>query len=186
MNPGEGAFYGPKLEFILRDVLGREWQCGTWQVDFVLPKRLGATYIDASGAKQTPVMLHRAIFGSLERFIGILIEHHGGKFPLWLAPKQMIVVAITNNLDEYGKQVLQKFQDAGLRAEGDFRNEKLNYKIREHSLNKIPIIAICGKREVANGEITLRFMGQDKQQTVKIDVAIALLTTESQVPATFS
>ncbi len=182
MNPGEGAFYGPKLEFVLKDTLGREWQCGTWQVDFVLPKRLGATYIDANGEKQVPVMLHRAILGSMERFIGILLEHHAGHLPFWLSPTQVKICTITNDLDEYGEKVLQEFTKAGLRAESDFRSEKINYKIREHSVKKIPLLIICGKKEAENNQVTLRFLGKKEQETLDLNVALQQLRQQSIIP----
>ena len=182
MNPGEGAFYGPKLEFVLKDTLGREWQCGTLQVDFVLPERLGATYIDSDSKKKHPVLLHRAIFGSIERFIGILIENHAGKFPFWLAPVQIVVMAITNDLDDYGMEIFQQFEKAGLRVRHDFRNEKLNYKIREHSHKKVPVIAICGKKEATNNEVSLRYLGQEQQETLKIEQAVKQLAAKSVFP----
>ena len=147
MNPGEGAFYGPKLEFVLRDAIGRDWQCGTLQVDFVLPERLDAAYVGEDGQKHRPVMLHRAILGSLERFIGILIEHYAGKLPLWLAPVQVVVATITSDADDYALEVKAALAKAGLRVEVDLRNEKINYKVREHSLAKIPVMVVVGRRE---------------------------------------
>ncbi len=182
MNPGEGAFYGPKLEFVLKDTLGRDWQCGTWQVDFVLPERLGATYIDSNGDKKVPVMLHRAILGSMERFIGILLEHHSGNLPFWLAPIQIKICTITNDLDEYGEQVFQACRHAQLRAETDFRSEKINYKIREHSLKKVPVIMICGKKEAENGQVTLRFLGKKEQETLDLKTALQQLKIRGIIP----
>ena len=147
INPGEGAFYGPKFEYVLRDAIGRDWQCGTTQIDFNLPDRFGAFYIDADGSKKTPVMIHRAICGSMERFIGILIEHYAGHFPLWLAPVQVVVATITSDADDYAIVVVAAARRAGLRVEIDLRNEKINYKVREHSLAKVPAILVVGKKE---------------------------------------
>ena len=155
-NPGEGAFYGPKLEFVLRDAIGRDWQCGTLQVDMNLPERLDIHYVDENGEKQRPVMLHRALFGSLERFAGILIENYAGKFPLWLAPLQVVVATITNDADDYAEDVAAKLRDAGLHVKTDLRNEKINYKIREHSVTKVPVIAVVGKREADESTVALR------------------------------
>jgi threonyl-tRNA synthetase len=177
--PGEGAFYGPKLEFVLRDAIGRDWQCGTLQVDFNLPGRLGAEYVGEDSAKHIPVMLHRAIFGSLERFTGILIEHHAGAVPLWLAPVQVIVAPIVSDADAYAVNVCETLQRAGLRTETDLRNEKINYKIREHSLQKIPVIAVVGRKEAEDGTVTLRRLGSEKQETLTLANAIGTLTTES-------
>ena len=168
LNPGEGAFYGPKLEFVLKDAIGREFQCGTLQVDFILPERLGANYIGADGAKHRPVMLHRAILGSLERFIGILIEEYSGKFPLWLAPTQIVIVTITNDANEYAHKLKLLFDDNNFRSELDNSNEKINYKIREHSLRKIPIIIAVGKTEAANNSISVRRLGSNDQ--ISMDV----------------
>jgi len=166
INPGEGAFYGPKLEFTLVDAIGREWQCGTFQVDFILPERLDANYIASDGSKQRPVMLHRAILGSMERFIGILIENYAGKFPLWLAPTQMVVATITNDSDEYAKKVLQELKQNGFRVEVDLRAEKINAKVREHSLQKVPFILAVGKNEAAQNTIAVRKLGEDGQKIV--------------------
>jgi threonyl-tRNA synthetase len=177
--PGEGAFYGPKLEFVLRDAIGRDWQCGTLQVDFNLPGRLGAEYVGEDSAKHVPVMLHRAIFGSLERFTGILIEHHAGALPLWLAPVQVIVAPIVSDADAYAVGVREALHRAGLRAETDLRNEKINYKIREHSLQKIPVIAVVGRKEAEDGTVTLRRLGSEKQETLTLANAIGTLTTEA-------
>ena len=182
MNPGEGAFYGPKLEFVLKDTLGRDWQCGTWQVDLILPERLDATYIGEDGEKHRPVMLHRAIFGSLERFIGVLIEHYAGKFPLWLAPTQVVVTTITNAADAYAQQVLEKLKKAGLRAQIDLRNEKISYKIREHSLAKVPYIFVVGKQEAEQETVALRILGQDAQRIEPLSAAIAELLDKAKMP----
>ena len=182
-NPGEGAFYGPKLEFVLRDAIGRDWQCGTLQVDFVLPERLDAVYIGEDGAKHRPVMLHRAILGSFERFIGILIEHYAGKFPLWLAPRQVVVATITDAANSYAEEVLAKLRDAGLRAEADLRNEKINYKVREHSLSKVPVILVVGAREAEEKTVAVRRLGGEKQEVVALDAALATLTGEARSPS---
>lgn len=183
LNPGEGAFYGPKLEFVLRDAIGRDWQCGTLQVDFVLPERLDASYIGEDDARHRPVMLHRAILGSMERFLGILIENYAGKFPLWLSPVQVVVATITSDANDYAEQVVEKLSAAGLRAELDIRNEKINYKIRELSADKkIPVIAVVGKREAEEGKLALRRLGSQGQQIVTLDEAIDLLTDEATAP----
>lgn len=181
-NPGEGAFYGPKLEFVLRDAIGRDWQCGTLQVDLNLPGRLGASYVGEDGNKHTPVMLHRAIFGSLERFIGILIEHYAGKLPLWLAPTQVVIATITADGDEFAKTAAAELTAAGLRVELDLRNEKINYKVREHSHAKVPVIAAVGKREVEEGSLSLRRLGRKGQRSETLDDAIAALVTEARLP----
>ena len=180
MNPGEGAFYGPKLEFVLTDAVGRDWQCGTLQVDFVLPERLGAEYIAASGQKERPVMLHRAIIGTFERFMGILIEEYAGKFPLWLAPVQVAVVGITNDLDEHITQIHKKLIDAGIRSELDISREKVNYKIRNFSNQKVPIIAVIGKKEQEAGTVTLRRLGGAEQETVSVDELINVILEENK------
>ncbi len=182
-NPGEGAFYGPKLEFVLRDAIGRDWQCGTLQVDFVLPERLDATYIGEDDKRHRPVMLHRAIIGSFERFLAILIEHYGGRFPLWLAPVQVTVAPITSDADDYGRKVQAALKSAGLRTEIDLRNEKINYKIREHSLAKVPVIAVVGRREAEEGKVALRRLGSKEQQILSLEEAVALLGEESASPA---
>jgi threonyl-tRNA synthetase len=179
-NPGEGAFYGPKLEFVLRDAIGRDWQCGTLQVDLNLPNRLGASYIGEDGKKHIPVMLHRAIFGSLERFIGILVEHYAGNLPLWLAPLQVVVATITSDADGYAEEVAKQLREAGLRAEVDVRNEKINYKVREHSLSKVPVIIAVGKREVEEKTVSLRRLGQKGQRVSGLDDAITKLLEEIQ------
>lgn len=180
MNPGEGAFYGPKLEFVLTDAVGRDWQCGTVQVDFVLPERLGAEYISDQGSKERPVMLHRAIIGTFERFMGILIEEYAGKFPLWLAPIQVAVVGITNDLDSYVEQINTKLIGAGVRSELDISREKVNYKIRNFSNQKVPIIAVVGKKEQESGTVTLRRLGVEEQETVSIDELIQMVQTENK------
>ena len=178
-NPGEGAFYGPKLEFVLRDAIGRNWQCGTLQVDLNMPGRLGATYIGEDGNKHVPVMLHRAIFGSLERFIGILIEHPAGKLPLWLAPTQVKVLTITSEADDYAVEVAAMLRDAGLRAEADLRNEKISYKVREHSVAKVPALLAVGQREVDNRQVAVRRLGSKQQRVVAVDEAVASLEREA-------
>ncbi len=182
INKGEGAFYGPKIEFVLVDAIGRDWQCGTLQVDFNLPGRLGASYVSNDGSKKIPVMLHRAMFGSLERFIGILIEHHAGKFPLWLAPEQVAVLPISSEQNEYAHQVKLLLEKNRLRSIIDDRNEKINYKIREHSVSKIPVLMICGAKEVQNNTITIRRLGEEKQLTVNLNEAINSLKSESSTP----
>ncbi len=182
LNPGDGAFYGPKLEYVLRDAIGREWQCGTLQVDFNLPERLNAFYIAPDGEKYRPVMLHRAMFGSLERFLGILIEHHAGHFPLWIAPLQIVVATITSDADDYAVKVRDACVAAGLRAEFDVRNEKINYKIREHSVAKVPVIMVAGRREVEEGTVNIRRLGSRDQVTVKLEDAIESLIAEAVAP----
>jgi threonyl-tRNA synthetase len=182
INPGEGAFYGPKFEYVLRDAIGRDWQCGTTQVDFNLPERFGAFYVDSDGEKKPPVMIHRAICGSMERFLGILIENYAGHFPLWLAPVQAVVTTITSDADDYASQVRERLLAAGLRADIDLRNEKINYKIREHSLAKVPVIIVCGKREAEEGTVNIRRLGQQNQQSMGLDAAIAALTDEATPP----
>jgi threonyl-tRNA synthetase len=177
-NPGEGAFYGPKLEFVLRDAIGRDWQCGTLQVDLNLPSRLGAHYIGEDGQKHTPVLLHRAMFGSLERFIGILIEHHAGNLPLWLAPTQAKVLTITSDADDYALDVVRRLQQAGISAEADLRNEKISYKVREHSVAKVPVLLAVGQREVEEETVALRRLGSKHQQVMGLDSAIDSLATE--------
>ena len=182
VNKGEGAFYGPKIEFVLRDTIGRDWQCGTLQVDLNLPGRLGATYIDKDGVKKNPVMLHRALFGSLERFIGILIEHYAGKLPLWLSPKQVAILPISQEFDDYAKKVSAELDKNKIRNIIDLKNEKINYKIREHSLSKTPILMICGSKEQESQSITLRRLGQEKQDTLSLKEAVNLLVKESLAP----
>jgi threonyl-tRNA synthetase len=183
LNPGEGAFYGPKLEFVLRDAIGRDWQCGTLQVDFVLPERLDAEYVGEDGAKHRPVMLHRAILGSFERFIGMLIENYAGKFPLWLAPTQVVVATITNEGDDYAHEVAQALRARGLKVEVDTRNEKINYKVREHSHAKIPVIAVVGKREAEEKTVALRRLGAEKaQEILALEDALNTLQQAATMP----
>src|SRR5579859_1934700 len=182
LNPGEGAFYGPKLEFVLRDAIGRDWQCGTLQADLVLPERLDAHYIGEDGEKHPPVMLHRAILGSFERFIGILIENHAGKFPLWLAPLQVVVATITSDADDYAREVLAALKAAGVRAEIDLRNEKINYKVREHSLAKVPLMLVVGKKEAENHSVALRVLGGANQEILALDDAVVKISNESTPP----
>jgi threonyl-tRNA synthetase len=182
--PGEGAFYGPKVEFHLTDAIGRTWQCGTLQLDFVLPERLDASYIGEDGARHRPVMLHRAILGSLERFIGMLIEHHAGKFPMWLAPVQAVVATITSEADAYAQEVLKLLKSKGIRAEIDVRNEKINLKVREHSLQKIPALLVVGKREAEERTVALRRLGGKDQEVLALDTVLTKLFDESRSPAT--
>src|SRR6478672_1724068 len=182
LNKGEGAFYGPKLEYVLRDAIGRDWQCGTVQVDLNMPGRLGAFYIDGHSNKVTPVMLHRAMFGSLERFTGILIEHYAGHFPLWLAPVQAVVATITSDADAYAREVAAAAQHQGLRVETDLRNEKINYKVREHSLAKVPVLLVVGKKEAAARAVSIRRLGSEKQQVMPLDVALKALVDEAVAP----
>ena len=183
LNPGEGAFYGPKLEFVLRDAIGRDWQCGTFQVDFVLPERLNAAYVAESGERRRPVMLHRAILGSFERFIGVLIEHYAGRFPLWLAPVQAVVATITSDADEYAREVLERLRAAGLRAGIDIRNEKIGFKVREHSVAKVPVLLVVGRREAEQGTIALRRLGSKEQEMLAVGDAIHTLSEEAAVPS---
>ncbi len=182
INKGEGAFYGPKIEFVLVDAIGRDWQCGTLQVDLNLPGRLGATYVDKDQNKKTPVMLHRAMFGSLERFIGILIEHHAGKFPFWLAPIQLGVLSISEEQKDYVNNIKTILEKNHFRSIIDIRNEKINYKIREHSLSKIPYLMICGGKEVTNGTVTIRKLGEENQETILLDEAIKKFTNLASPP----
>lgn len=182
INEGEGAFYGPKLEFILRDAIGREWQCGTIQVDMNLPQRFDISYIGEDGEKHQPVMLHRALFGSIERFLGILIENHAGRLPLWLSPEQVIVAPITSDFDDYAKLVAQKLSAAGLAAKTDLRNEKITYKIREHSVAKIPVIAVVGAKEQENNTVTIRRIGSEKQEVLGLNDLIEKLVEEAKMP----
>jgi len=182
LNKGEGAFYGPKLEYVLRDAIGREWQCGTVQVDLNLPGRLGAFYIDEHSNKVTPVMLHRAMFGSMERFTGILIEHYAGHLPLWLSPVQAVIATITLDADDYAREVIATARKAGLRVEGDLRNEKINYKVREHSLAKVPALLVVGKKEAAERLVSIRRLGQEKQEVMPLDAALKALAEEAVPP----
>ena len=182
INKGEGAFYGPKIEFVLRDAIGRDWQCGTLQVDLNLPSRLGASYVAKDGSKKVPVMLHRALFGSLERFTGILIEHYAGKLPLWLAPLKIAVLPIASEFDNYAKKIFEQCMKAGINTEVDLKNQKINYKIREHSLSKVPLLLICGEKEERNKTITIRKLGSDKQETISLDLAIKKISQQNQFP----
>jgi threonyl-tRNA synthetase len=182
INPGEGAFYGPKFEYVLRDAIGRDWQCGTTQVDFNLPERFGAFYVDQDGQKKTPVMVHRAICGSMERFTGILIEHFAGHFPLWLAPVQAVVATITSEGDEYAMEVVRAAEAAGLRVEADLRNEKINYKVREHSLVKVPVLLVVGRKEAAERTVSIRRLGSPNQQSMTLDEALKVLAAEAVTP----
>ena len=183
-NPGEGAFYGPKLEFVLADAIGRSWQCGTLQVDFVLPERLDATYTAADGERRRPVMLHRAILGSFERFIGILIEHYAGNLPLWLAPRQVVVATITSDADGYAQEVHAALDAASLRAELDVRNEKIGYKVREHSLAKVPVLLVVGRREAEHRQVAVRRLGESAQPVLALDECVAALSAEASAPDT--
>ncbi len=182
INKGEGAFYGPKIEFVLRDAIGRDWQCGTLQVDLNLPSRLGATYVSKDGTKKVPVMLHRALFGSLERFIGILIENYAGKLPFWLSPAQAVVCPIAEENNNYVKKLFEDLFKEGIKCEMDLRNEKINYKVREHSLAKIPFIIVCGKKEVADNTVTIRKLGSEKQETIKRDELIKNMLDLNKLP----
>ncbi|MCP4934185.1 MAG: threonine--tRNA ligase [bacterium] len=182
LNSGEGAFYGPKLEYVLRDAIGRDWQCGTTQLDFNLPGRLGAFYIGADGEKHEPVMVHRAMFGSLERFTGILIEQHAGRFPLWLAPIQIVVAPIVSDADDYGLELQQKCLDVGLRCEIDLRNEKINYKVREHSHAKVPAMFVVGMREAGEGTVSVRRLGDKHQKVMSVEEAIAQMVIDTAAP----
>jgi threonyl-tRNA synthetase len=182
LAPGEGAFYGPKMEFHLTDAIGRTWQCGTLQLDFNLPKRLDASYTAEDGSKQCPVMLHRAILGTLERFLGILIEHYAGKFPLWMAPIQAVVATIVSDADPYALEVDHALKEAGIRAETDLRNEKINYKVREHSIVKVPFLLVAGRREAENRTLTVRRLGVESQETLALDDVIHMLKAEATPP----
>ena len=182
INKGEGAFYGPKIEFVLRDAIGRDWQCGTLQVDLNLPGRLGATFVDKDGSKKTPVMLHRALFGSLERFIGILIENYAGKLPFWLNPSQVVVLPISEEHNKYAKKIFEEIFKEGINCEVDLRNQKINYKIREHSLAKVPLLFICGDKEIKEKSITIRKLGSEKQEKIKLDKAISKIKLLNKLP----
>jgi len=182
VSSGEGAFYGPKIDFILRDAIERDWQCGTLQVDLNLPGRLGATFVDKDGSKKVPVMLHRALFGSLERFIGILIEHYAGKLPLWLSPVQAVILPISQDFNDYAKKVFEQFIKAGINCEVDLKNQKINYKIREHSLAKIPILLICGRKELDTNTITIRRLGSEKQETMNLDKSVQYISSQNKAP----
>jgi threonyl-tRNA synthetase len=182
VNKGEGAFYGPKIEFVLRDAIGRDWQCGTLQVDLNLPGRLGASYVDKDGTKKVPVMLHRALFGSLERFIGILIENYAGKLPFWLSPNQVVILPIAEENNDYVNKLFEDLFKEGIKCEVDLRNQKINYKIREHSLAKVPMILVCGKKEVSENTVTVRRLGSEKQETFKRDVLIKNILAANKLP----
>ena len=183
VNKGEGAFYGPKIEFVLRDAIGRDWQCGTLQVDLNLPERLGASFVDKDGSKKIPVMLHRALFGSLERFIGILIENYSGKLPFWLAPLQAIVIPVSDEFDEYAKKVYYKINEIGINCEIDLKNHNLNYKIREHSLHKVPLLLICGKKEVDSNSITIRKLDSKKQENMELSTFLKKISALNKAPS---
>jgi threonyl-tRNA synthetase len=185
VNPGEGAFYGPKLEYTLRDAIGRQWQCGTTQIDFNLPGRFGAFYIGPDNEKTTPVMIHRAVFGSLERFTGILIEHYAGHLPLWLSPLQIVVATITQDADDYAYEVMAAARKRGLRVEGDLRNEKITHKVREHSLAKVPVLFVLGKKEAAERSVSIRRLGSQKQTHMRLDAALAMTEAEAAPPDLF-
>ena len=182
INKGDGAFYGPKIDFVLKDAIERDWQCGTLQVDLNLPSRLGATYVDSNGSKKIPVMLHRALFGSLERFIGILIEHYAGKLPLWLAPLQAVVLPISPEFNNYAKKIFEQCIKAGINTEVDLKNKKINYKIREYSLSKVPLLLICGKKEVENKSVTIRKLGLEQQETLPLDQVIKKISQKNKFP----
>ncbi len=182
INPGDGAFYGPKFDYVLKDAIGRSWQCGTTQIDFNLPERFGAFYIDQDSEKKQPVMVHRAICGSMERFLGILIENFAGHFPLWFAPVQVVVATITSDADDYAVKVAERLRQAGLQAETDLRNEKINYKVREHSLAKVPVILVCGRREAEEGTVNIRRLGSRDQASMTLDEVVAALSEEATPP----
>ena len=182
INKGEGAFYGPKIEFVLQDAIGRDWQCGTLQVDLNLPGRLGASYVNKSGEKQVPVMLHRALFGSLERFIGILIENYAGKLPFWLSPSQIVVCSIAEDNNNYAKKLFEDLFKESIKCEVDLRNQKISYKIREHSLAKVPMILVCGKKEEKDKTVTVRTLGSEKQETFKRDEFIERIIKSNKMP----
>jgi threonyl-tRNA synthetase len=182
INPGEGAFYGPKFEYVLRDAIGRDWQCGTTQVDFNLPERFEAFYIAADGSKKTPVMIHRAICGSMERFLGVLLEHYAGHLPLWLSPKQAVIATITSDADDYAHKATIAARKVGLRADSDLRNEKINYKVREHSLAKVPVLLVVGKKEAADHTVSIRRLGKDSQEVMSLEAALKSLAEEAMPP----
>ena len=183
INKGEGAFYGPKIEFVLRDAIGRDWQCGTLQVDLNLPGRLGATYVEKDGSKKIPVMLHRALFGSLERFIGILIENYSGKLPFWLTPLQVVVIPISSDFDDYSKKINHELKKVGISSEVDLKNHNLNYKIREHSLSKVPLLLICGKKEVDSNTVTIRRLDSNKQENMDFNEFIKKYSALNKAPS---
>ena len=183
INKGEGAFYGPKIEFVLRDAIGRDWQCGTLQVDLNLPGRLGASFVDKDGSKKVPVMLHRALFGSLERFIGILIEKYAGKLPFWISPLQAMVIPVSDDFNTYAIEVNKKLKKSGIISEVDLKNHNLNYKIREHSLTKIPLLLICGKKEVDSNAVTIRRLDSNKQENMLVDEFIKKYSAINKAPS---
>jgi len=183
INKGEGAFYGPKIEFVLRDAIGRDWQCGTLQVDLNLPSRLEASFIDKDGSKKIPVMLHRALFGSLERFIGILIEHYAGKLPFWITPLQAMIIPVSDEFNDYAKQVYNQIKEVGINCETDLKNHNLNYKIREHSLSKVPLLLICGKKEVDSNTITIRRLDSKKQETMELNIFLKEFSALNKAPS---
>ena len=183
INKGEGAFYGPKIDFVLRDSIGRDWQCGTLQVDLNLPLRLGASYVASDGSKKVPVMLHRALFGSLERFIGILIEHYAGKLPFWIAPLQVIIIPVSEDFNNYAKKINEKIHDVGISCEADLKNHNLNYKIRVHSMAKVPLLLICGKKEVDSNTVTIRRLDSNKQENMKLNIFLKKFTALSKAPS---
>jgi threonyl-tRNA synthetase len=182
LNPGEGAFYGPKLEFVLTDAIGRDWQCGTLQVDPNLPERLDANYIAPDGSKTRPIMLHRAVLGSFERFIGILIEEHAGKLPFWIAPRQVVVASIVSDADGYVAEIVEALRARGVRAEADIRNEKINYKVREHSVGKVPVILAIGQKEVEERTVSMRRLGENRNETLGLEAVIEALAAEATAP----
>jgi threonyl-tRNA synthetase len=182
INPGEGAFYGPKFEYVLRDAIGRDWQCGTTQVDFNLPERFGAFYVDQDGQKKPPAMIHRAICGSMERFLGVVIEHFAGHFPLWLAPVQAVIATITSDADDYARAAAAAARRLGLRVEEDLRNEKINYKVREHSLAKVPALLVVGRKEATERSVSIRRLGKGEQTVMPLDAALAALADEAVPP----
>jgi Threonyl-tRNA synthetase len=183
INKGEGAFYGPKIEFVLRDAIGRDWQCGTLQVDLNLPGRLGASFVDKDGSKKVPVMLHRALFGSLERFIGILIENYAGKLPFWISPLQAMVIPVSDDFNTYAIEVNKKLKKSGITSEVDLKNHNLNYKIREHSLTKIPLLLICGKKEVDSNTVTIRRLDSKEQENMEIKKLIEKFSSQAKSPS---
>ena len=183
VNKGEGAFYGPKIEFVLRDAIGRDWQCGTLQVDLNLPERLGASYVDKDGSKKIPVMLHRALFGSLERFIGILIENYAGKLPFWINPLQVVVIPVSAEFDDYAKKIYNKINSIGLNCQVDLKKHNLNYKIRDHSLAKIPLLLICGKKEVDSNTVTIRQLDSTKQENMEVKKFLETYSSLNKVPS---
>ena len=183
INKGEGAFYGPKIDFVLRDSIGRDWQCGTLQVDLNLPLRLGASYVASDGSKKVPVMLHRALFGSLERFIGILIEHYAGKLPFWIAPLQVIIIPVSEDFNNYAKKINEKIHDVGISCEADLKNHNLNYKIRVHSMAKVPLLLICGKKEVDSNTVTIRRLDSNKQENMELNIFLKKFTALSKAPS---